>query len=365
MKKRILIALPTDCLGGAEQYLKNIAVFFLKKEYMVTVLFLKSKKSGGWKNLKTKNNIKLIFTSSSSELKGIIPFFKNLISLRKERFDFIFTSHVHITGVLGLFVKLNIIKKTFFIGRESTSIFKRFNGLKLILFKTYYFLGYSSIDLLVCQTDIMKTQLIEALPWLSKKTSIQVIPNPVNFNDISFNEKIDRKFGKFIVAAGRLIHLKGFDLLIKAFKIIKNKYPSLKLVILGEGSSRSKLERLILDLNLECDVFLEGFVENVYPYFNKSILCVVSSRIEGFPNVLLQMMSQNTKVVSTLCAGGIEDIKGISIAETNNVISLANAIENTLKQNSVENRVIFDNNLAERSIGKFIQKIELHLNGHK
>jgi len=362
MKKNILIALPNDSLGGAEQYLKNLTVFFLKKDYVITVLFLKTSTSGGWDDLNIQSNLKLIFTSSSTELKGVLLFLKNLIMLRENKFDFIFTSHVFLTGVLGLFIKLKIIKKKFFIGRESTSIFKRFTGLKLIMFKMYYFFGYSSLDLLICQTDFMKRQLFEALPWLSNKTNIQVIPNPVNFNKISFNEKIDDKFGEFIVAAGRLIHLKGFDILIKAFKIIKSKYPTLKLVILGEGSSRVELDRLILDLHLEDEVFLEGFVKNVYPYFNKAKVCVVSSRIEGFPNVLLQMMYQNTRVVSTKCAGGIEDIEGISIAEINNVISLEKALEKTLEKNSVANRVIFDNNLAERSIEKFVQKIEFHLN---
>ena len=360
--KNILIALPNDSLGGAEQYLKNLAVYFSQNEYNVTVLFLKKPKSSGWEDLEKQSKVKLIFTSKATELKGIFQFLKNLIGLRGTRFNFIFTSHVHLTGILGLLIKLKIIKKVFFIGRESTSIFKRFIGLKLMSFKLQYRLGYSSLDLLICQTDFMKTQLVEALPWLSRKINIQVIPNPVNFNKISFNEKIDDKFGEFIVSAGRLIPEKGFDILVKAFKVIKDKFPNLKLVILGEGEERLELERLIQDLGLKKNVFLPGFIKNVYPYFYQAKLCVVSSRIEGFPNVLLQMMSQNTKVVSTLCAGDIDIIDGLILSKANDIESLYNAILISLNDNSSSNRLIFKKELDKRNLENFINKINFFLN---
>ena len=360
MKKHILIVVPNDQLGGAELYLKNIASYYHNNNFNVTVLFLKKKKYKGWEDL--ENKLDLIFTTKTKEGVGLVQFFKSIINLRHINFDYVFTSHVHLTGLVGFLISLKFLKTNKFIGRESTSVFKRFTGLKLMIFKIYYHLGYSSLNLLICQTDLMKVHLNESLPWLSRKTNIQVIPNPLNLSNVLCDEKIDTRFGEFIVAAGRLIDLKGFDILIKAFKNIKISNPSLKLVILGEGSSRPKLERLVLDLNLEFDVFLIGFVKNVYPYFKKSKLCVVSSKIEGFPNVLMQMMSQNTSVVSTLCAGGIEDIDGVTFAETNDVESLINSIKKTLNKNNLDNRKVFDSYLAERTIEKFIQKIELHLN---
>jgi glycosyltransferase involved in cell wall biosynthesis len=359
MKKNILIIAPNDQLGGAELYLKNIASFYYKNKFTVTVLFLKKKKYNGWEDLEDK--LDLIFTTKTNEKLGLVQLIKNIINLRHVNYDYVYTSHVHLTGLVGFLISLKVLKTNKFIGRESTSIFKRFRGLKLMIFKIYY-LGYSSLNLLICQTDLMKVQLNESLPWMSRKINIQVIPNPLNFRDALCDEKIDERFGEFIVSAGRLIDLKGFDILIKAFKKIKINHPSLKLVILGDGTSRPKLEKLVSDLNLEFDVFLIGFVKNVYPYFKKSKLCVVSSKIEGFPNVLLQMMSQNTKVVSTLCAGGIEDINGVTLAETNDVESLVNAINKTLNRNKLDNRKVFDSYLAERTIEKFIQKIELHLN---
>ena len=128
------------------------------------------------------------------------------------------------------------------------------------------------------------------------------------------------------------------------------------MVILGEGNLRDKLQKKIISYNLENHIKLLGFVGNVYPYFKYSDLCVVSSRIEGFPNVLLQMMSQNTKIVSTKCAGGIEEIPGIFIAETNDEKSLEQAMELALRHNTTANREIFDDFLNERAIHNFINK---------
>src|SRR5690606_34407926 len=104
------------------------------------------------------------------------------------------------------------------------------------IFKLQYFLGYKSLDLLICQTQLMKTQLIKALPWLEENIKIIVIPNPLNLSALETIE--DRTFeldNNYIISAGRLIPEKGFDILINSFKKVKELYPSLNLVILGEG----------------------------------------------------------------------------------------------------------------------------------
>ena len=156
---------------------------------------------------------------------------------------------------------------------------------------------------------------------------------------------------------GRLIEEKGFDLLIEAFKIVQKKYKNLRLVILGIGKLKEDLDTQIMLSNLENKVILKGFVRNVYPYFKNAEACVVSSRIEGFPNVLLQMMSQNNSVISTLCADGINELKGVEIAQVNDVKSLSNAILKSLSQNSSNNRNRFDKEIESRSINLFIKKI--------
>ena len=96
----------------------------------------------------------------------------------------------------------------------------------------------------------------------------------------------------------------------------------------------------------------------MFPYFKNAKLAVISSRVEGFPNVLLQMMSQNTSVVTTKCCSGIEEIPGLFISETENVEDLYKQMKMAIVKGSDNNRFIFDQFLENRTIEKFINKLE-------
>ena len=353
--KKILIILPNDTLGGAEQILKMIAQYY--SDALVEVQFLKHKTNNEWK---TGYSFKLKYQNTDSEYWGALFYAWNLLIKPKKKYDYIFTSHVFVTGMVGVFVRLGLIQKKHFIGRESTRIFERFNGYKLFLYEKMYQLGYPSLDLLVCQTQQMKKDLITNLPWIDQKINIKVIPNPVNLIPIKTAEALHIEF-PFIVSAGRLIPEKGFDILINAFKEIAKTHPDLLLIILGEGKERQNLELQIKELHLESSVILKGHVSNVYPYFKAAKVCVVSSRIEGFPNVLLQMMSQNNHVVSTKCTDEIDLIPGISTVETANDINLSKAILKSLSDDHSKNSILFQSFLQERSIENFIVTIEVEL----
>lgn len=359
----ILILLPNNAMGGAEQYLYMVASYF--KNSTVHVFFLQNLGADSWK--KTNKNIILHYPESNNKLISIYKFIFHLNHRKIKKYDFIFTSHVYITGLVGILIRLNLIKSSRFVARESTSIFTRFKGIKLISYKLFYWLGYNKVDLLICQTNFMKDQLLKGYPTLAKLTAIKVIHNPIDFTLIKekenqiINEKLPEKF---IVSAGRLINEKGYDILINAFAKLKNDFPNLKLVILGEGKLREDLSNQAASLNLQNDVILKGFVENVYPYFKCADACVVSSRVEGFPNVLLQMMSQNSKVVSTTCAGGISEIPGIQLSETNNENSLRKAIKMSLTSSN-HNFDLFEEYLKNRDISSFFNHVNNSLNNAK
>jgi glycosyltransferase involved in cell wall biosynthesis len=355
MLRKILIVLPTDNLGGAEKVLKMIARHYINNAN-VSVFFLQKRTTSLWDDLLINKNITLDYGKSKSSGLGLISLIFFVFKCRK--FHYIFSSQTIINGFIGLLIKLRIIQTKFFIARESTTIFNRFSGIKLFKYRMMYYLGYSSIDLLICQTELMKAQFIKNLPFISKKINIKTIPNPINLEkrlqpdtDFIFNQDC-------IVAAGRLIEEKGFDILIDAFNLLQNDYSNLKLVILGEGPLRSHLETKIRILNLADKVLLPGRVSNVLPYFNLARVCVVSSRIEGFPNVLLEMMSQNTNVVSTKCAGGIDELEGVFVVEVNDVSGLVEHLKVILESDTSHNRILFDKELKSRSINEFINKIE-------
>lgn len=357
-KKNILIALPTDRIGGAEIYLKIIVEEFASQDFRFYIVVQREKDAGIFENIKAEE--KNIFYNSAVKDYWFFSFILNIWRNRKIQFDYAFTSCSHLNSLVGLFRILHILKIKYFVARENTLMFNRKADFNMFKEKMYYLLGYSAIDLLICQTEYMKQQLVENLPWLEKKVNVQVIANPINL-DNSFSkakEKVDYNFEfSCIVAAGRLVDVKGFDILIHAFSKLKQKYKSLKLVILGEGKLRGVLAQQINDLHLEDDIILYGSAKNVYPFFKNARMCVVSSRIEGFPNVLLQEMSQNEKIVSTLCADGIDKLEGVFTCKTNDEADLVRAMKECLVADTSKNREIFDKELQSRSIDKFVKRI--------
>ena len=137
---------------------------------------------------------------------------------------------------------------------------------------------------------------------------INIIPNPVLFPKQinSSSEKLLPKFS--VIAVGRLVREKGFDLLLKAFSTVKKSYPEWSLTILGEGSLRSELECLSQSLDIVNSVHFLGRVKNPYEYLQQADIFVMSSRFEGFPNALCEAMACGLPVISTDCPSGPPEI---------------------------------------------------------
>lgn len=110
-----------------------------------------------------------------------------------------------------------------------------------------------------------------------------------------------------ILGVGRLTKLKDFPTLIQAFAQVRADHPA-RLMILGEGEDRHKLETLIQQLGLEREVALPGFADNPYAYMARSAVFVLSSACEGLGNVLIEAMACGCPVVSTDCPSGPAEI---------------------------------------------------------
>ena len=110
-----------------------------------------------------------------------------------------------------------------------------------------------------------------------------------------------------VVAVGRLTQQKDFPTLLNAFAKARILRP-MKLIILGEGELRSELEGLMVQLGIQNDVSLPGFVENPFAYVARSDLFVLSSLFEGLPTVLIEAMAMGTPVVATDCPSGPHEI---------------------------------------------------------
>lgn len=188
--------------------------------------------------------------------------------------------------------------------------------------------------------------------------NVQSILNPLDLDQIeSLSIEPISILNTFITAAGRMDkdeNLKQFDRLIQTYS--KSSLPELniKLVLLGDGTDRTRLENLAKEYNVSENVLFEGFKKNPYAYFSRAKFLVLSSKNEGFPTVLNEALACGTPVVSFDCESGPNEIidhevNGL-LVENQNFDALKNAME----------RMISDKDLYDKCKKNAQNKKDLH-----
>ena len=169
-----------------------------------------------------------------------------------------------------------------------------------------------------------------------------VIPNPLPIARTRTVAPVHER-AKVIVGMGRLSHEKGFDLLLRAFSIVAWKHPAWSLVIWGEGPLREELQSLRRELGLDTRISFPGWTADPFGEMRRAGQFVLSSRYEGFPNVLCEAMACGLPVVSFDCASGPReiirnDVDGI-LVPPDDVDALADTIDRLLSSPAERNRL--------------------------
>ncbi|HAX86351.1 MAG TPA: glycosyl transferase [Cyanobacteria bacterium UBA11370] len=172
---------------------------------------------------------------------------------------------------------------------------------------------------------------------------IEVIYNPTVTPNLleKAKESLDHPWFKtgeppVVLGVGRLDEQKDFPTLVNAFARVRKIQPC-RLMILGQGPQRQKLNTLVQQLDLKNDVAMLGFVENPYVYMAQAAVFVLSSAWEGFGNVVVEAMAVGTPVVSTNCNSGPAEIldngKYGSLVSVGDTEAMAQAILSVLSGN--------------------------------
>ena len=173
-------------------------------------------------------------------------------------------------------------------------------------------------------------------------STVQVIYNPtavgvpmLRGSDLARALLWGEGFNHHILSVGSLKKQKDHATLLQAFAVLPKSLGA-KLTILGEGSFRGELEELVRSLGLEGRVAMPGFALDPYVWYQTADLFVLSSRWEGFGNVIVEALECGIPVVSTDCPSGpseiLEDGRFGRLVPIQNPVALADAIARSLSE---------------------------------
>ncbi|WP_103327346.1 glycosyltransferase [Bacteroidetes bacterium endosymbiont of Geopemphigus sp.] len=297
MKKILLFILPDLCAGGAERITTILVNHVDRDQFLPKLLLLK--KAGLYLDM-LKKDVEVI---DIHVYKIRYSLFKLLKAIRKLKPDIAFCGYGELNAFIAPF--LPFFKKTRFIARETNIVSEHVVRREILFFYRFY----NNFHKIIAQSEDMKADLIENMRIRPEK--IVKINNPIDMDLITKKLSSIEKPGEYfkdkknILAVGSLNNRKGFDNLLKVFSFLKSL--AVHLFIIGEGPEKKKLLELKRKLALDNVSFL-GLKKNPFIYMKHADLFVLSSRYEGFPNVLLEANACGTPIFANHCKGGIDEI---------------------------------------------------------
>lgn len=339
---KYIFVIPSLRKGGAERVVVKLSDALIAKGHDVVLVLFQN-------DVQYRTSARIISLDSTSEksnYKKILNVFFRVKALRsifkeeKAHRVFSFTESCNIPSILtGCDVIVSIRN---FPSLKLTLI------QKLVVFITYRF---SNVVRIVAVSKKIE-EVLNKKYFLKNTLTIQnpVINSPSG--DINSFVSSGFKSNGFWLAVGRLDYQKGFDLLIESYEktLLANNIP---LVIIGDGNERDSLTLLIKEKSLQNKVFLIGKRDDVYNWYQNCFGFILSSRFEGFPNVLIEALDCDAACIATNCDSGpaeiiIDRYNGILVDV--NVKELLNAMDVLYSDSKLKSSISSN---AKRSISQF------------
>ena len=318
MRKNISFFIPSFEGGGAEKILIKLANKLSERGWNVEIVLINV--IGPYRDfVNGEINIYDLNSNLHPYLK-IFSLFKYLFYLYKNRPSLVLaalhsSNLIAVLGkILGPFKTKVIITVHSPLSQEyyasKTKIRKLFRWLMKVAMKIVYPLA----DRIIVVSNGIRIDLVD---WLKIKSDNLIVIDAYPVLDAEFKEKLKQEVSHpwllnkefpIILAIGRLTQQKDFDTLLIAFNKFLKKYKDAKLIILGEGKERSRLENNIRELSIDSSIQMPGFVNNPYIFLKNADLFVLSSRWEALPTVLMEALGCGTQIVATDCPYGPREI---------------------------------------------------------
>ncbi|CAA6799296.1 MAG: Unknown protein [uncultured Sulfurovum sp.] len=373
--KKVTLFINSLTLGGAERVLSILATELVKQNIEVNLLCIEKDHA-----YVLPKEVKITYLSNltkhDSSLKKLLYLPYLALKLKKYTKEHQITriqSHIYRANFTNILAKIfgskhevQVVEVTSINNLKDGSFSKKINFMLIQLL-------YTKADLIVFKAERMKEEFLKSIPLIKNYT---VINNPYDIEKIQlasnqivedFNFKEEKQY---IVTVGRFTFEKRHITLIKALESLDS---NIELILIGEGSEEANLKEYTYANKLGERVHFLGRKENPFKYMKHSDLFVLTSKGEGFPNVIVEAMICSTPVISTDCISGPREIlapntdinfqlkSDIELAENgllypvDNQESLIKAITTLLDDK--ERQTLYKNNGLEKSNEYTLEKI--------
>ncbi|MEW6036896.1 MAG: glycosyltransferase [Pseudomonadota bacterium] len=302
--RRLAIFASFSGQGGVEKMIANLAAGFLDRGVAVDLVLARAEGEHLDSIPAGVRIVKLNVRHTLTALPGLARY------LREEKPDAILAAKDR--GIrVALLARRLAGSKARLVGRLGTTVSAALKGKGRLRELTWYAgmrLFYPHMDAIVAVSQGVKDDIVGITGLPSER--VRVIRNPVITPELERQAALPCEHPWLndwsvpaIVGMGRLTRQKGFPDLIAAFSRLRQDRVC-RLVIVGEGADREKLERLAEELGVRGDVSFTGFLANPHALIARCGLFVLSSLWEGSPNALTEAMALGRPVVSTDCPSG-------------------------------------------------------------
>jgi len=335
LKKKIFFFHKSLDIGGVERQLVYLIKGLNENKYELYLILCEKK---GELLQEIPSHVKLINLGISFSIKNKIPLAIKLChKLIRKRPDIFISFHIHLNTLsilIGLLLKIRV-----FLCSPGFFYKGRINFLRNIL--------WNYANKIIAVSNGVKRSLENALTRIEKKKLI-VIKNAVDYEEVIKLSEEEFSYDSIpmdkpiVASVGRLVKDKGFDVLLNAVPLVESKC---RIVLIGDGPERKRLERLCKELKITKNVVFLGSQSNPYKYLKKSSIFVLASLSEGLPTAVLEAMALKVPCVCADYLGGVNDIiiheKNGYIVKKGDSINLARAIDILL--NDEERRKKYQN----------------------
>ena len=319
--------------GGAERAMLTLATAFAERGVGIDLVLVKAE--GEYLKM-VPASVRVVDLDSRRTLTAVPRFLRYV---RRER-PVAMLSTLAASDVAALIAKLIYGRRLRVVTRQSSMFASQLTLTRFKVRQTMRLvrLLLPKADGIVAVSEGVAADLRAQMPRAASK--VTTIYNPVVAPGLSKQTAVPVEHSWFsdggapvILAAGRLVKEKDYPTLLRAFAEVARSRPA-RLVILGQGVERESLLELAERLGVSDRFDLPGFDVNPFRYMSRASVFVLSSRYEGFPNVLAQAMACGAPVVSTDCRSGpsemLEGGRWGRLVPVGDWRAMARAIEETL-----------------------------------